>query len=47
MQGDVARLPYLVDELGEILGIRIIVTSDTIEVAERTASASGEYLRPA
>jgi hypothetical protein len=47
MQGDVARLPYLVDELGEILGIRIIVTSDTIEVAERTASASGEHLRPA
>ena len=37
MLGDVARLPYLVDELQEMLGLRIVVTRDTIEISDRTA----------
>jgi hypothetical protein len=37
MQGDVARLPYLVDELEEVLGLHIVVTHDTIEISDRTA----------
>jgi hypothetical protein len=37
MLGDVARLPYLVDELEEMLGLRIVVTRDTIEISDRTA----------
>jgi hypothetical protein len=31
------RLPYLVDELEEGLGLRIVVTQDTIEISDRTA----------
>jgi len=38
MLGDVTRLPYLVDELEEVLGLRIVVTPDAIEIAERPAS---------
>jgi hypothetical protein len=32
------RLPYLVDELEEELGLRVVVTSDDIEISNRTAS---------
>lgn len=37
MLGDVARLPYLVDELEEMLGLRIVVTEAAIEISDRTA----------
>jgi hypothetical protein len=37
MQGDITRLPYLMHELEEVLGLRIVVTPDTIEVSEYTA----------
>jgi hypothetical protein len=30
------RQPYLVEDLDEVLGLRLVVTPDTIEVAERT-----------
>jgi hypothetical protein len=32
------RQPYLVAELEEVLGLRIVVTQDTMEIAERTTS---------
>ncbi len=32
MQGSVARLPYLTDEIGEMLGLRIVVTQDDIQI---------------
>jgi hypothetical protein len=31
------RLPYLVDELEEELELRIVVSSDAIEISDRTA----------
>lgn len=37
MLGDVERLPYLVNELAEMLGLRIVVTQDTIDISDRTA----------
>jgi len=37
MLGDVARLPYLVDELEEMLGLRIVVTEAAIDISDRTA----------
>ncbi|MGH2396627.1 MAG: hypothetical protein ACRDFW_06495 [bacterium] len=40
MLGDVERLPYLVDELEEVLGLRIVVTQDSIEISDRTAVQS-------
>ena len=38
MQGDVIRLPYLVDELEKVLALRIVVTADTIEIVDRVAA---------
>ena len=38
MHGDVTRLPYLGDELEEVLGCRIVVTRDTIEIADCLAA---------
>jgi hypothetical protein len=32
------RQPYLVEELEEVLGLRIVVTQDTMEIAARTTS---------
>jgi hypothetical protein len=37
LQGVGGRLPYLVDELEEVLGLHIVVTHDTIEISDRTA----------
>jgi hypothetical protein len=44
MDGDVARLPYLVDELEEMLGLRIVVTQDTIEISDRSAVWACDHL---
>ena len=38
MQGDVIRLPYLVDELEKVLALHIVVTADTIEIVDRVAA---------
>lgn len=38
MLGNVARLPYLVDELSAALDLRIVVTQDAIEIFERAAA---------
>ena len=35
MQGNVAKLPYLLDEIEEMLGLRIVVTADAIEISDR------------
>jgi hypothetical protein len=32
------RQPYLIEELAEVLGLHIVVTQDTMEIAERTTS---------
>jgi hypothetical protein len=37
LQDVTRRLPYLVDELEEMLGLHIVVTHDTIEISDRTA----------
>ncbi len=37
MQGQVTRLPNLVQELNEILGVEIVVTQDEIAISERLA----------
>jgi hypothetical protein len=37
MDGDVEGLPYLVDELEKMLGLRIVVTQDAIEISDRMA----------
>jgi hypothetical protein len=37
LQDVTRRLPYLVDELEEVLGLHIVVTRDTIEISDRTA----------
>lgn len=34
LQGNVTKLPYLVDEIAEILAIRIVVTPDIIEISD-------------
>jgi hypothetical protein len=38
LQGDVTRLPHLVHELEEVLGLRIVVTSDTMQISDCTAA---------
>ena len=40
LQGDIARLPYLGDELEAGLGLRLVVTRDTITCVEGTAGAA-------
>jgi len=40
LQGDIARLPYLGDELAAGLGLRLVVTRDTITCEEGTAGAA-------
>jgi hypothetical protein len=32
------RQPYLVEDLEEVLGLRIVITQDTMEITERTTS---------
>ncbi len=38
MQGSESRPPYLVNDLDEVLGLRAVVTQDTIEITDRTAA---------
>jgi hypothetical protein len=38
MQSDITRLPYLVAELEEVFGLRIVVTADTIEIVDHAAA---------